>query len=177
MIYKNIGIKARCKNPEEILKFLDQSKSKNNYFDIQKDIYFDTKNENDDIRKIKKGNFENSFIGYKKRENSDLLEKDAHIIELRKDPPGQLEKIARKTHDILGETEKTRHTYLINNIKINIDKVKDLPGNYISIESIKKQENFDLDSQRKQVEHYKDLLEIREKDLIFDSYIDMLNKK
>ena len=180
MIYKNIGIKAKHKNPEEVIKFLNQkNKAKYIGFDsFQRDTYLESENEDDDVRKIKKGNLENYFVGYKRRENSGLIEKDANIIELRKDPPEQLEKITRKTHDNLWETEKTRHIYWLDGIKFNIDKVRNLNDNYISIESIREQENFDQEFQQDQIEHYKDLLGIRDKDLVFDSYIEMLlNKK
>jgi len=170
----NIGLKAKCENPEEIIKILDESKIDYRGLDIQKDTYFKVDRRDEDIRKIKKGKLENYFMCYNKEFLENLTKKEIHFIDVKKDPPGQLERIARKTHETIANIEKTKHIYWVNNIRFSIDKVRDIPGNYISIEAIRRKEDFDIIPQVKQVEHYKDLLNIRDKDLIFDSYVDML---
>ena len=84
-----------------------------------------------------------------------------------------LEKIIRKTHEILVEVDKQREIYFIDNVKFHIDIVNSL-GRFIEIESISKDNLTPLKRLKKQCNYYKELFKINNLDLVEDSYSDIL---
>ena len=169
----NMEIKAKYSNPNFIRKIL---KKKNAEFigkDNQKDIYFNSKIGR---LKLRKGNIENNLIFYNRNEFNKTA-KESEVV-LLKNPNSSLENILTKTNGIKVIVHKKREIYIIDNIKFHIDEVKKL-GKFIEIEVKTGECGFKKTKTelKKQLEKYKRLFKIKEKDYIKESYSDLLLKK
>lgn len=170
MNHINYEIKARCSEEKQdrIRKYL---KIKNAVFagiDNQIDTYFKV----DKGRlKLRKGNIENSLIYYERKDEKDSKQSKV-IVFNNQGNIEDLEKIIKKTNEVLIEVEKTREIYFIDNVKFHLDKVKNL-GNFMEIEAKSKGE-ISLEKIKEQCNYYKNLFVIQNKDLIKNSYSDML---
>jgi len=174
MKHLNIEIKARTTKykQDKIRKILLQSFAKFIGVDNQIDSYFKIE---EGRLKIRKGNIENYLIWYNREDKEDSKQSNVELYPLLKH--SYLEKIIRKTYDTLVIVDKKREIYFIDNVKFHIDYVKDL-GTFIEIEAISENETIPIEKIKEQCEYYKHLFNIKDKDLIKNSYSDMLlNKK
>ena len=173
MKHINIEIKARTTKykQDKIRKILLQSFAKFIGVDNQVDTYFKVE---EGRLKIRKGDFENYLVYYNREDKEDSKQSNVELYSLLKH--SYLEKIIRKTHDILVIIDKKREIYFINNVKFHIDYVKNL-GTFIEIEAISKNKTIPIEKIKKQCDYYKSLFNINNKDLIKNSYSDMLLKK
>jgi predicted adenylyl cyclase CyaB len=73
---------------------------------------------------------------------------------------------------VLVVVDKEREIYFIDNVKFHLDKVKNL-GNFVEIEAIDNK-NIGKEKLLKQCNEYMKLFSIDKKDLIAESYSDML---
>ena len=172
MNHFNIEIKAKSSEEEQekIKKILLENKAKFIGLDRQTDTYFKV----DEIGrrlKIRIGKFEKSLIDYSRKNDKDLKESTIKINTISYD---LMEKI-RKTHLILVEVKKNRGIYFIGNVKFHIDEVDNL-GNFIEIEAIFGENSNSKEKLKKQCEYYKNLFEIKNENLISESYSDLLLK-
>ena len=167
----NIEIKAKCSNPNHIRNVLRSRGAEFKGTDHQIDTYFKV---NSGRLKLREGKIENFLIHYN-RENQ-KGPKQSNIILFKTQPGSNLKEILTKAMGVLVIVEKEREIYFINNVKFHIDKVKNL-GNFIEIESIDYQGSFGKEKLLDQCKEYIKLFEINEKDLIKDSYGDLLKKE
>ena len=174
MPYTNIEIKAKISEEQQnaIKWILEQKKAKYIGTDIQTDTYFKV----DSGRlKLRKGNIENYFIYYE-RDDIEGPKQSNVILFDNQGRTGELEKITKKTHEILIIVEKQREIYYLENVKIHIDNVKNL-GKFIEIEAISQDKILSIEKLQEQCNYYKELFGIKNKNLIKNSYSDMLIKK
>jgi predicted adenylyl cyclase CyaB len=174
MNHTNIEIKARCskKHQDEIRNYLNNNNAKYIGIDNQTDIYFQVKKGR---LKLRKGNIENSLIYYERNDERDS-KKSKVIICKNNEPSPDLENIVKQIHDVLIEVNKKREIYFIGNVKFHIDEVIGL-GNFIEIEAISEDNSLSEEKIKKQCNYYKRLFNINDKDLISNSYSDMLLNK
>jgi len=165
----NIEIKAKCNNLEKIRNILKNENALYKGLDHQIDTYFNAKIGR---LKLREGNIESKLIYYNRLEDN-KGSKESEII-LFKNIDDDLKQILIKSNGIRVIVDKKREIYFINNIKFHLDIVKDL-GEFIEIECIKK-ENLTKADLVKQLNEYKIKFEIKEKDLISESYSDLLFK-
>jgi len=174
MTYTNIEIKAMASEEQQgkIREILKENNAKFIGTDNQKDIYF--KNGSGRL-KLRKGDIENYLIYYKREDEADLKKSEVVIFN-NQGRIGELEKITRETHEVLIEVDKTREIYFIENVKFHIDNVSGL-GRFIEIEAISHENLISEEKLRERCNYYKTLLEIKNENLIKNSYSDMLLEK
>ena len=173
MTITNIEIKARASEEQQntIKWILEQKKAKYIGTDNQTDTYFKVETGR---FKLRKGNLENYFIYYEREDKKEAKQSNVILFE-NQGRAGELEKIIKKTHEILIEVGKKREIYFIENVKIHIDYVKSL-GRFIEIEATSQDDFIPIEKLREQCNYYKELFGIENKNLIKNSYSDMLMK-
>ena len=171
MTLTNIEIKAKSSEEEQnkIIGILKQKNAKYLGADVQTDTYF--KIETGRL-KLRRGNIENSLIYYEREDKKDSKQSDVILFD-NQGRINELEEIMKKTHDILVIVEKKRNIYFIENVKFHIDNVSRL-GRFIEIEAISKDKILPIEKLQEQCNYYKTLLGIEDRNLIKNSYGDML---
>ncbi len=167
----NYEIKAKSSEEEQnkIIKILKQKNAKDLGADFQTDTYFKV----DGGRlKLRRGDIENYLIYYEREDKKEAKRSDVILFDAQ-GRISELEEITKKSHDILIVVEKKRNIYFIENVKFHIDNVIGL-GRFIEIEA-GTQENFiPVEKLQEQCNYYKALFEIKDENLIKNSYSDML---
>jgi len=167
----NIEIKARCSEPEQIRKVLIAANADYKGTDRQTDTYFRVTNGR---LKLREGNIENNLIFYFRPDHPGPKQSD--VILYKTTAGSKLKEILTAAQDILVRVEKKREIYFIDNVKFHIDEVEDL-GSFVEIEAIDFDEDIEPEDLQKQCENFIDLLGIEEKDLISESYSDMMIRR
>lgn len=168
----NVEIKARCAKPERIRDVLESNRAEYVGLDHQIDTYL---NYPIGRLKLRKGNIENALIFY---EREDILGPKKSKVRLF-NFENYNEEILKAFSSVFGikvVVDKYRHIYFIDNVKFHIDSVKDL-GSFLEIEAISNSKIQNREELLKQCNAYKNLLRIKEKDLINKSYSDLLLEK
>ena len=171
MQHLNIEIKARCSNPERIKAILTEKAAEFKGIDHQIDTYFQC---NHGRMKLREGNIENHLIHYH-RQNTEGP-KRSEVILFKSDPTSSLKHLLTEALGILTVVDKQRAIYFIENVKFHIDQVADL-GSYIEIEAIDFAGTIGEYRLMQQCNHYLDLFEVKNEDLVAESYSDLLIKR
>ena len=171
MQYNNIELKAKTSEEEQnkIIEILKQNKAKYLGTDVQTDTYFKVEGGR---LKLRKGDIENYLIYYE-RENKKEAKRSDVILFDNQGRISELEEIMKKTHEVLINVEKKRNIYFIGNVKFHIDNVSGL-GKFIEIEAISQDGSIPMEKLHEQCNYYKTLLEIKDENLIKNSYSEML---
>jgi len=171
MKHLNIEIKARCSDQNKIRYILSSNNADFKGVDYQTDTYFRA---NSGRLKLREGNIENKLIFYD-RENV-TGPKRSNTILLDYDSGSSLKEILLKSLGQLVIVDKRREIFFIDNVKFHLDSIKDL-GTFVEIEAI--DENGDIGKEKllEQCNHFLELFGIEEKDLVADSYSDLLLRK
>lgn len=168
MPHLNVEIKARTGDPEKIRKLLKNNKAKFIGTDHQIDTYFKVPRGR---LKLREGKIEN-FLIYYERENK-KGPKLSKIILYKTEPEPVLKEILPKVLDVLVVVDKKREIYFIDNVKFHLDVVKTL-GSFVEIEAIDKTGKIGDKKLLLQCHKYLELFGISDKNLIPDSYSDLL---
>lgn len=165
----NIEIKAYCAHPHRVKEILENLDAEYKGLDHQVDTYFKV---SDGRLKLREGTIENNLIYYHR--NNQAGPKKSSVILYPASKEEGLKAILEQTIGIMVVVDKQRHIFFIGNVKFHVDEVKNL-GSFVEIEAIGEagQEN-ELEQQCKQ---YMDRLHLEEKDLISESYSDLLMNK
>ena len=168
MSFINVEIKAHCSNPEDTEFILMQSNADFIGTDHQVDTYF---NVGSGRLKLREGNIENALIHY---ERSNASGPKTSEVVLYKPAKGQaLKEVLKKSLGVLVVVDKKRKIFFIDNVKFHIDAVEEL-GSFVEIEAIDKNGSIGKDKLQQQCNHFVQLLNIKEKDLVSFSYSDLL---
>lgn len=170
MPHINIEIKARHGNISKVREILKFQKAVFKGTDHQIDTYF---NVSFGRLKLREGNIENYLIHYD-RENK-AGPKQSNVILYKVTLGSSLKELITKALGVLAKVDKLREIYFIDNVKFHLDEVKKL-GSFIEIEAIDKEGGRSKDELLEQCNHYLTLFDIPKKDLIADSYSDLLLK-
>ena len=165
-----VEIKAYCKNQDKIRKILKANNAEYKGLDHQIDTYFYSKTGR---LKLREGNIENNLIHYI-RENK-KGSKESKVSLYKTSPDSNLKEILTKSMGTRCVVDKQREIYFIDNVKFHIDSVAGL-GHFIEIEAIDFEVNTTKEKLQEQCNFYIKLLEINAKDLISDSYSDLLQQ-
>jgi adenylate cyclase, class 2 len=173
MNHINIEIKARCSKEQQnkIRDYLNSNNAKFIGTDNQIDTYFKIPKGR---LKIRKGDIENSLIYYNRENKKDSKESNIEMYNLSKD--SYLENLIKEKCEVLVIVDKKREIYFKKNVKFHIDEVKDL-GEFIEIEAISQDNTVPIEKIKRQCQYYRSLFNIEDKDLISESYSDMLLNK
>ncbi len=167
----NIEIKAKCQNHDKVREILVSNNADFKGIDYQTDTYFKV---NFGRLKLREGDIENHLIFYD-RENV-LSPKQSNVILFDYDQGSSLKEILSKSLGELVTVKKKREIFFINNIKFHLDTLENL-GTFVEIEAIDKDMDIGKEKLLEQCNHFVKLFGIEEKDLIADSYSDILLAK
>ena len=170
MPFLNVEIKARCHDPGMVRRYLIDHKAEFKGVDEQTDTYFDVPNGR---LKLREGNIENNLIFYE-RDNKHGPKK-SHFNLVKIENAKELKEVLAKSNGIRTIVKKRREIYYIDNVKFHIDEVPGL-GSFAEIEAGNVFADLSQDKLQQQCDFYMRELEIREEDLIENSYSDMFIK-
>lgn len=168
MPHLNIEIKARCTSPAAIRAYLLAQDARSVGTDHQIDTYFQVP---DGRLKLREGNIENNLIFYRRSDQPGPKASHVHLS-----PVADGAALRSLLLAALGEkvtVDKQREIYFIDNVKFHIDLVKGL-GSFVEIEAIDDDGTHTEADLLKQCEHYLQAFGIAEKDLLSNSYSDLL---
>ncbi|MDE3236330.1 MAG: class IV adenylate cyclase [Bacteroidota bacterium] len=169
MPFINIEIKAKCFHPEKVEAFLFANHAEYKGIDKQKDTYF---NVPAGRLKLRQGNIENTLIYYHRPNQAGPKQSDFSITQVGDGPT--IENLLAAALGVLVVVEKRRKIFYISNVKFHIDEVPGL-GSFVEIEAGNMlNESLTEKDLLAQCELYMRAFEIEEKDLIENSYSDML---
>lgn len=166
----NIEIKARCRDLNKTRDILNSNKADFKGIDHQVDTYFSSKNGR---LKLREGNIENNLIHYERENTTGGKESKFSLYKTEKD--SGLKTILEKSIGKKCVVEKDREIYFIENVKFHLDTVKGL-GTFIEIEASDKDIDITKAKLKEQCNFYIKLLQINAKDLISNSYSNMLEQ-
>ena len=169
MKHINVEIKAKCFHPEKVKAFLFQQQAEFKGTDYQKDTYFKVPAGR---LKLRQGNIENNLIFYNR--NNQAGPKESHFQLVKFDDGKALEQLLTDALGIKVVVEKKRNIYYLHNVKIHLDELEGL-GSFIEIEA----GNMlgpakTIDDLTQQCKELMKAFDIKDKDLIDNSYSDML---
>jgi len=170
-MHKNVELKARCPNPDEVRSALLELDPEEAGTDHQVDTYFRT---NQGRLKLREGNIENNLIYYERPDQSGPKEADIHLYET--ESGSDLKPMLEAALGVLVVVEKRREIYFLENVKFHIDRVDGL-GSFVEIEAIDQTGNFSTDELRNQCQTYMEQLGIDRDQLVSCSYSDLLLEK
>lgn len=169
MSFINIEIKAKCFHPKKVEAFLFANHAEYKGIDKQKDTYFKVPAGR---LKLRQGNIENTLIYYHRPNQAGPKQSDFSITQVADGPT--MEKLLAAALGVLVVVEKRRKIFYISNVKFHIDEVPGL-GSFVEIEAGNMlNESLTEKDLLTQCELYMKAFEIEEKDLIENSYSDML---
>ncbi len=167
-MHLNIEIKAHCDNPETVRQYLLNKNAFYSGTDHQTDTYFNVEKGR---MKLREGNIENALIHYSRENQAGPKASEVTLYEVTK--IGILKKLLLSALSIKVIVEKKREIYFIGNVKFHIDVVRGL-GSFVEIEAIDSTGEIGKIKLQEQCSFFMKELKIETKDLIDNSYSDML---
>ena len=168
MPHINIEIKAKTTDQEKIREILKSNNADFKGVDHQVDTYFKV---GSGRLKLREGNIENHLIHYE-RENKSGPKKSLVIL-YKYSSDQNLKEILTKSLGVFAVVDKYREIYFIDNVKFHLDKVIGL-GTFVEIEAIDKDGSIGNEKLLEQCNHYLNLLNISQRDLVEKSYGDLM---
>lgn len=166
----DVEIKAKCKDHARIRTILKKKGALFGGEDHQIDVYFKSPTGR---LKIRKSTIESVLIYYI-RDNIKGIKPSEYYL-YKAPEPEKLEELLKIALGELVTVEKKREVYFIDNVKFNIDDVKDL-GKFVEIEAITTNPD-EIDHMDEIVRSYVKLFDIEEIDIQSHSYSDLLLEK
>lgn len=168
----NIEIKAKCSDHKRVREVAQnlQTDYLGNLHQI--DTYFETKEGRLKLREI---NHEQAqLIPYVKNYSTGPMKSDYALLKV--EDVSNTKSLLEKNLGIVAVVDKNREVFLIDNVRVHLDVVKEL-GEFIEFEAV-----YDGDEDQRKVEENKlrELMKsffIQESDLLDKSYIDYLLEK
>jgi predicted adenylyl cyclase CyaB len=165
----NFEFKARLTNEPRVREVLKRLNARFIGTDHQIDTYFRVPSGR---LKVREGRLENALIFYR-RSNIRRARKSA--VELMLLPRrNSLRAILASAVGTLAVVDKRREIYFVKNVKIHLDRVRQL-GNFLEVEAISRSGDAKkIQSQARQVQ---ELFGITTKDIVAESYSDLILAK
>lgn len=164
----NMEFKAHCPNPNEVRKILLREGAEYIGRDHQIDVYF---NASHGRLKLRKGDIENNLIAYERQDHIGAKQSKVHLF--KTDPNTPLEEILTIALGVKVVVDKQRDIYFIRNVKFHLDEVQGL-GAFVEVEAIDVTGDIGKDKLQQQCDKYRELLGIKDENLIAKSYSDLL---
>lgn len=164
----NVEIKAQCDDTDRIRAILKDRNADFKGTDHQIDTYFDVP---DGRLKLRQGTIEQNLIFYRRPNSKTPKASDINLV-----PTEHPEDLHALLDNALGAkvvVDKKREIHFIDNVKFHIDDVQGL-GNFVEIEAIDEDGSIGEEKLHQQCQQYLELFDIDNKDLIAESYSDML---
>lgn len=171
MSWKNVEIKARCKDIKALEKILQGHQADYKGLDHQIDTYFKVPNGR---LKLREGNIENALIHYDR--GNQAQPKLSSINYYQPTKSADLKATLTAALGVKVVVDKKRQIFFMDNVKFHLDKVEGL-GTFAEIEAIDKDGTFDQATLQQQCYNYMAILGIKEADLVAVSYSDLLENQ
>jgi predicted adenylyl cyclase CyaB len=165
----NFEFKARIKDEQRVRDALKTLNARSVGTDHQIDTYFRVPAGR---LKVREGRIENALIFYR-RSNARRARQSA--VELMPLPRrNSLRAILGRALATLAVVDKRREIYFVKNVKIHLDRVRQL-GKFLEVEAISR--TGDVKKIRSQARHFQQLFGITAKDIVAESYSDLILAK
>jgi predicted adenylyl cyclase CyaB len=165
----NFEFKARLNNEPRVREALKTLEARFIGTDHQLDTYFRVPGGR---LKVREGRLENALIFYRR---SNLRRARRAAVEMmllpRRNP---LRAILARALGTLAVVEKRREIYFVKNVKIHLDRIRQL-GKFLEVEAISRA--GDVKKIRSQARQFQKLFGITAKDLVPESYSDLILAK
>lgn len=169
----NIEIKAKCKNLINAREIAEKLKTEYVGTLHQIDTYFTTKEGRLKIREI--NGKEAQLIPYFKEYSTGPMKSSYSVLPVS--DPQNVKNIFNKILGTVTVVDKKREVFLIDNVRVHLDEVKNL-GTFIEFEAVyEDKEPDDKDREVKKVSSLMETFKILKEDLLDKSYIDYLLMK
>lgn len=165
--YADISVKARCADPAAIESILRHLKAQYIGEDHQRDTYYEVAHGK---LKLREGNIEHLLTHYIRETADGQATTTVYLYEINPDRAILDKWLSNRS--CIGTVDKRRKIFFIDNVKFHLDTLTD-GGTFVEIEAIDKQGRLGLDKIRQQAQHFKQVLGIRDADLVDGSYIDI----
>ncbi len=162
----NFEFKARLNDEQQVRTVLKSLHARFVGTDHQIDTYFPVPS---GWLKIREGRIENALIFYQRK---NLLRARASTVEMTLLPRrNSLRAILARSLGTLAVVDKRREIYFVKNVKIHLDCVRNL-GKFLEVEAISP--TGDVKKIRSQARKFQQLLGITSKDIVAESYSDLI---
>ena len=168
MSYLNVEIKARCSHPDRIRAYLLSHGAEFRGLDGQTDTYFHARHGR---LKLREGRIENNLIYYVREDHAGP--KQSHFQLVRIEDAAGLKQALMAAMGIKVVVKKEREIYYIGNVKFHLDHVPGL-GDFLEIEAGNILADLGREDLEEQCRHYLLAFGVQDKDLMEESYSDML---
>ena len=165
----NYEFKARIKDEQRVRDALKTLNARSIGTDHQVDTYFRVPAGR---LKVREGRIENALIFYR-RSNARRARQSA--VEMMLLPRrNSLRAILARALATLAVVDKRREIYFVKNVKIHLDRVRKL-GKFLEVEAISR--TGDVKKIRSQARHFQQLFGVTAKDIVAESYSDLILAK
>ncbi len=168
MKVKNVEFKARVNSTDDLERRLKELNPTFKGEDHQIDTYFKVK---DGRLKLREGTIENALIHYHRPNTATAKQSD--VILYKHYPDKALKAILTLHLGIKSIVEKRRRIYFVDNVKLHFDQVVGL-GCFAEVEAIDTAGKHSTKTLQRQCDHYFDFFGFDRKDLVGDSYGEMI---
>jgi predicted adenylyl cyclase CyaB len=169
MKHLNFEFKARLNNEQQVRAALKRLHARFVGTDHQIDTYFRVPSGR---LKVREGRIENALIFYQRR---NLRRARQAIVEMMLLPRrNSLRAILARSLGTLAVVDKRREIYFVKNAKIHLDRVRQL-GKFVEVEAISR--TGDVKKIRSQARQFQELFGITAKDIVAESYSDLILAK
>jgi adenylate cyclase class 2 len=169
MKHTNYEFKARLKDDRAVRAALQRLRARYVGTDRQVDTYFQVPRGR---LKVREGRIENALIFYERanRPRARSARVEMTLLPHR----NSLCAILRRTLPVMTVVAKRREIYFVGNVKIHLDHVRGL-GRFVEVEAISR--SGKISRARDQAHRFQKLFGISPKDILSQSYSDLVAKK
>jgi len=165
----NFEFKARLNNEQQVRVALKKLNARFIGTDHQIDTYFNVPSGR---LKVREGRLENALIFYQR---SNVPRARQAAVEMMLLPRrNSLRVILARSLGTLAVVDKRREIYFVKNVKIHLDRVRRL-GKFLEVEAISR--TGDVKKIRSQARQFQELFGITAKDIVAESYSDLILAK
>jgi adenylate cyclase class 2 len=165
----NFEFKARLKDPAPVRTTLKQLRARFLGTDHQVDTYFHVPAGR---LKIREGRIENSLIHYQRTDSAHARRSHVELMLLPR--RNSIRAILSGALGVLTVVDKRREIYFVGNVKIHLDRVRGL-GTFLEVEAMTR--TGDIKKVRAQAAKFQKLFNISAKDIVPQSYSDLILAK
>ena len=165
----NFEFKARLKDPADVRATLKQLRARFLGTDHQVDTYFHVPAGR---LKIREGRIENFLIHYQRTDSAHARRSHVELMLLPR--RNSVRGILSGALGVLTVVDKRREIYFVGNVKIHLDRVRGL-GTFLEVEAMTR--SGDIKKVRAQAVKFQKLFNITAKDIVLQSYSDLILEK
>lgn len=164
----NVEIKARCSPLDRVRRVLKEEDARFVGEDDQTDTYFRVRRGR---LKLREGTIEEALIHYDRPDEQGP--KPSDVLLYTPQPASELKALLKRALGVLVVVEKRREIYFLGNVKVHLDRVKEL-GTFVEIEAQDADGTLGAEELRAQCEHYMARFGLSSEALVAHSYSDMM---